>query len=728
MKSASRLLCLALGLPLGVARAQLSADDPAPKTVRLEEIEVTEKRTSALTQAPTESRLDAFQPQSMIDVSTINNTIPPSADFTMIANLAPSVTTIQANGPGLSEAKNIIRGFSDGQYNVTFDGIPFSDNNSFTHHSTSYFPAKLIGRMIVDRGPGTASTIGQATFGGTLAMLSKDPRTVDGIVPTISYGSFNTFVAHIEGSSGNFAPLNGASTIASYQYLSSDGFLTHSYLRRHTVYLKHLQPIGRRTTLTLLTTANWIKFGNPGTVTQATIDKNGRNFGLVDDDNSPLSPLYNYQKKDADFSYIGLRTELDGGWSVENKLGTYFYDNDSYQTPTQGTKTSKANIGGTYQLNLYRAWFDKFLLTHDDAIGTFKTGFWAEYVRNPRFQYLLDYTRGGVLDYNPATTSEAVGTLAATTYLMVDFMKTAQAFAEYEWHVTHDFSLNAGLRYAHFHRDIEAPVNQVTRLRYFGERTDANTMPSIAANYLLRSNWSVYAQAAKGYLAPNLQLFYVPDPSKNNIKPQETTNYQVGTVFKTGRFNADFDAYWIDYKNFPLTITDTATNQQYYALASGAYYSGLEAEGTYSVGGGLSLHANGSINHAIFKRSKLSIPNVANSTAVLGLVYNAGGFFASVSDKYVGPTKIYASGFLPDFASSLKATAIAPSRWLADVAVGYSHKLPAGSFIRSLKLKLQIDNALDRKLQVLGSINAAGVGSYTVLPERNYFATFSGEF
>jgi len=724
------LLCfVTVGLALSGARSQTVAPkDEPPKTIRLEEIEVTEKRTSALTQAPTESRLDALQPQSIIDISTINNSIPPSADFTMIANLAPSVTTVQANGPGLSEAKNIVRGFSDGQYNVTYDGIPFSDNNSFSHHSTSYFPAKIIGRMTVDRGPGTASTIGEATFGGTIAMESKDPRAVASLVPTLSYGSFNTFVGHLEANTGQMEKLHGATAIASYQYMSSDGFLTHSYLRRHTIYLKYIQPVGKATTLTFLTTANWIKFGTPGSVSQATIDKNGRNFGLVDDPNSILSPLYNYQKKEADFSYVGLDTDLGNGWRIDNKLGTYFYDNDSYQTPTLGTKTSKTNIGGTYQLNLYRAWLDKVALVHDDPLGTFKTGAWLEYVRNPRFQYLLDYTRGGVLDYNPATTSEAAGTLAATTYLMVNFMKTAQAFAEYEWRATRDLSLNAGVRYAHFHRDIEAPVNQTTRLRYFGERTDANTMPSIAANYRIQSNWSVYAQTAKGYLAPNLQLFYVPDPGKNNVKPQETTNYQVGTVYKSGRFNADFDAYWIDYKNFPLTITDTATSQQYYALASGAYYSGLEAQGTYSVGGGLSLHANGSINHAVFKRSKIDIPNVANSTAVLGLLYNRGGFFASLSDKYVGPTKIYASGLNPDFASTLKAQALAPSRWLADVVVGYSHRLARGSFIRSLKIRLQVDNALDRQLQVLGSINATGVGSYTVLPGRNYFVTFSGEF
>ncbi len=160
------------------AAAKTVDDTLNEKAIRLEEIEFTEKRTSALTQAPTESRLDVVQPQSVIDISTITNSIAPSADYTMVANIAPSVTTVQANGPGLSEAKNILRGFSDGQYNVTYDGIPFSDNNSFSHHSTSYFPAKIIGRMTVDRGPGTASTIGEATFGGTIAMQSKDPRTV----------------------------------------------------------------------------------------------------------------------------------------------------------------------------------------------------------------------------------------------------------------------------------------------------------------------------------------------------------------------------------------------------------------------------------------------------------------------------------------------------------------------------------------------------------------------
>ena len=733
-------LCLATIAAIPVVRSQTtttaqssatksSEDAVKEKVIRLEEVEVTEKRTSALSQAVTESRLDVIQPHSIIDISTITNSIAPSADYTMVANLAPSVTTVQANGPGLSEAKNIIRGFSDGQYNVTYDGIPFSDNNSFSHHSTSYFPAKLIGRMVVDRGPGTASTIGQATFGGTMAMMSKDPRNEMSIVPTFSFGSFGTMVSHIEGNTGRIAKLNGATAIASYQYLDSDGFLTNSYTHRDTFYLKYLQPVGRNTTLTFLTSENWIKFGTPPSVSQATIDSKGRNFGLVQDPKNVLDMQYNYQTKQADFSYIGLDTDFGGGWQFTNKLGSYSYRNGSYQSPTAGTKTSRNNMGGTYQLNLYRAYSDLAQLSHTSDAGTFKTGFWLEYVRNVRYQYLLDYTLGkNELDFNRATTPVDVGVLSATTYLMVNFMKTGQFYAEYEWHPLRDLSINAGLRYAYFHRDIEAPVNQTTRLRYFGERTDKNSMPSVAANYRLASNWSAYAQVAKGYLAPNLQLFYVPDPSKNNINPQETTNYQVGTVYKTGRFNGDVDAYWIDYDNFPLTITDTVTNQQYFATAKGAYYSGIEVQGTFSVGRGLSLYGNGSLNKAVFKKSKLDVPGVSKSTAVVGFVYNSGGFFASLTDKFVGDSKIYGAGLNPDNASSIRISTIAPSRWTEDLSFGYSHKLARQSFIRSLKIKVQVDNLFDRQQQVIGSINATGVPSFTVLPGRNYYFTFSGEF
>jgi hypothetical protein len=66
---------------------------------------------------------------------------------------------------------------------------------------------------------------------------------------------------------------------------------------------------------------------------------------------------------------------------------------------------------------------------------------------------------------------------------------------------------------------------------------------------------------------------------------------------------------------------------------------------------------------------------------------------------------------------------------MLDLAGGYAYKLPPGCFIRSLKIKLQLDNVLDKKVQTLSSVGAtAAANTYNVLPTTSYFLTVSTEF
>ncbi|HEX3731110.1 MAG TPA: TonB-dependent receptor plug domain-containing protein, partial [Opitutaceae bacterium] len=295
--------------PLSAAAA--TAADSGGPTIRLDEVEVFTAKTSALTQAPVDSKIDALEPTSMISAQTLNNQITPTADYATIANIAPSVANVETEGPGLSEAKmTSMRGFQDGQYNVTYDGLPFGDANGETHHTTSYFPAKVLGGMVIDRGPGTASDIGENTFGGTIGLLSKDPRPDQAAVLTLSDGSWNTLLGNLEVNTGILPQSNGASLIATYQYMSSDGYRSFSYLQRNTYYLKFLQPIGKNGTLTVVGNYNNIRFNNPGAVTQAQINQFGRNYGLTADPFDPNNNYYpyNYQQKQADFEYIGYKT------------------------------------------------------------------------------------------------------------------------------------------------------------------------------------------------------------------------------------------------------------------------------------------------------------------------------------------------------------------------------------------------------------------------------------
>src|SRR6202166_5178213 len=143
--------------------------------------------------APSQGSLVATQPQSIVGADFIQNNDAPAANYTDIIKFTPSVWTVDPNGPGLMENLGTsIRGFQDGQFNVTFDGIPWGDSNDFTHHSTSYFMSQDIGNLVVDRGPGNAGTVGDATFGGTVYVQSADPKKTQGFNAELSVGSFNT--------------------------------------------------------------------------------------------------------------------------------------------------------------------------------------------------------------------------------------------------------------------------------------------------------------------------------------------------------------------------------------------------------------------------------------------------------------------------------------------------------------------------------------------------------
>ncbi|HUW75696.1 MAG TPA: hypothetical protein VMV70_03355, partial [Gallionella sp.] len=83
----------------------------------------TQAQASATYQAPTQSSLTATQPQSVINQHYIQENAAPSANYSDIANIAPSVQSIDPNGPGLMETQGLsMRGFQNGEYNVTFDG------------------------------------------------------------------------------------------------------------------------------------------------------------------------------------------------------------------------------------------------------------------------------------------------------------------------------------------------------------------------------------------------------------------------------------------------------------------------------------------------------------------------------------------------------------------------------------------------------------------------------
>jgi len=801
-----------------------SASDPSDDTVRLDEMEVFTSKTSAQTQAVTDSNLNTLEPMSVISAQTINNEIAPTADYATIANIAPSIVNVETEGPGLSESKMLsMRGFEDGQYNVTYDGIPFGDANGQTHHTTSYFPAKVIGSEVIDRGPGTAADIGENTFGGSIGILSKDPRPDQATVLSVTDGSWDTFLGNLEVNSGVLPQLNGASFVATYQYMNSDGYRTFSYLQRNTYYFKYLQPLGQNAMLTVVGNYNNIKFNNPGTVTQAQINAYGRNFGL---DNNPFDPNedyypYNYQQKQADFEYIGLKAKLGSGIALNDKAYTYYYNNDSHENSTDpvaggttkfpGTNAlyaadggapyvnnspntlpntgedepstsgiaSNDDPGGRIKVNAYRALGDYLALSHGgDTPLEEKVGVWGEYVKADRYAYDLDYSPAYLAAnpeyaytfgaFDPSSGYKNNALKPGYEWLMHVYDKTFQPYADLIWKPVPSLTIEAGIKDSNFTIDLEAPINQGPETPDFSNYTYTNVEPHFSANYAITPNWSAYVQWAKGIAYPIVtDEENIPQDPKDlsatgtsynpgNLKEESTINYQLGTVYKTERFNADADVYLINIDNLVSTVTDpNDSNNVLYFQSKGAWMSGIEAEATCYLGGGLSVYANGSLNRAVYKTDP-GVPSfnvaslgafgangVPNSTAALGAVFNRSGWFASLDYKYVGPFIIYSSALVnPDLGLYGQTTtgqpggspvpvqsAEDPGFWLMDVAGGYAFMLPKGSFVHSIKVKLQVDNLLNRKVQVLSSVGSTPASNaFNVLPTTNYFLTVSAEF
>lgn len=150
------------GAAFAADAANTSVADAAPIT-NGDDIIVTATKVNTAT--PITSSIHTFEPQAIVSHSIIENSIPATSDYAQVILLTPGASLVPSsgNGVGLGDAKITLRGFKDGQYNITYDGIPFGDLNDPTHHSTSYFPDGTYERLIVDRGPGAATDLGQSS-------------------------------------------------------------------------------------------------------------------------------------------------------------------------------------------------------------------------------------------------------------------------------------------------------------------------------------------------------------------------------------------------------------------------------------------------------------------------------------------------------------------------------------------------------------------------------------
>jgi iron complex outermembrane receptor protein len=728
------------------------------EATNVDELIVTAERNQAAAAAPTKASLDETQPESIVSHKFIEAFTPENGDYTTVLLIAPSMAGISSNGGGIGDTnKTTLRGFQDGQYNLTYDGIAFGDTNDPTHHPADYFPASEIGAAVVDRGPGTAGDLGQANYGGAIHLFSPALSDTFDVDQKGTYGTWNTFQSITQIQSGEIAATGGTKALALFDYRGSDSELSGTSGLAYDAMLKVQQPLGPRASVTLFSSAEYTRFfqsdANLGETWQQ-VQLYGKNFSLS---RSPSSgefwDAYNNEKKNTDFEYVKLNYDFGHGFTLENQGYTYFYSNKTISVndnsglldgPNTATPKDKAypttDIGGYNKANRYRVYGDIVRFNKDFAFGTLKVGALFEGSDTDRHNILFDLTTGlPDLDAKYAKADPALPVADSNIKtLETSSWRQYQLFADFIWRPTDKLTISPGFKYVNFTRTIGgtgdsfpgvAPLdcsieNSVegaeTRSCISGTNTYDKPLYFGTINYKITPNWSVYAQTATGFLIPSLSYLYSDNLSLQNLKPTETTNYQGGTVFSQGRITADADIYKIFVTD--QEIANAAC--QCYVNGGNAHYSGVEGELAYAFPHGLTLFANASLNTAKNTTADMTEPDAPKWTDAVGALYSYRRMQASVTWKEVGSQVEYtapAAETAPDGAVLLanqERQIGAYNTINASVAYDFGH----------FKMKLAAFNLADHR--AITSITGSGVASdyYTFQAGREILLTLEAKW
>ena len=329
--------------------------------------------------APSGGFIEERSPQSLISGTYIQNFTSPVSDFGEIVQIVPGAFTTSSDGVGLGQSKTYFRGFPDGDYDIDFDGIPFYDTNSPTHHSWAFFPSQWIGGVDFDRSPGSASTIGPTPFGGSIHLLSMPLTSEQDVRGTATYSTWNTKLfegSYNSGPFGIFGSPKKSNLFVDVHHMTSDGYQTFNYNTRNAGSLLYQYQLSPKTVITgfsgvIQLTANTYGLNptrcqtlasTPTSLCTATTTIGGTtyntaangvmpytgygyNFMMVNnsDPTNWLDYQYNHYKVPTDFEYVGLKTEFGSGWYLDVKGYTYNYDNgELYSNAVPITEATQA--------------------------------------------------------------------------------------------------------------------------------------------------------------------------------------------------------------------------------------------------------------------------------------------------------------------------------------------------------------------------------------------------
>lgn len=692
-------------------------------------VEADDNSSIAVQLATVKPLLDMASPRTEITSKYIRDFTSPVTDFSDITQAAPGTVSYSTNGIGDGQAKMWFRGFKDGDFTMTWDGVPFQDSNDPTHHSWAYVPAPAISYVDFDRSPGTASDIGPTNFAGSVHLFSPKMGNTMSIMGVESYGSFNTNQYMGEFNSGLFGGKNPKANLwFEGHHMTSDGYQTNNDQQRTAGTVKFGYKFSDKTYLSLVGTLVLVDSNTPNNdPTRQQIAIHGDNYIM---DANPLNPdgtanslyyrYYTYHIP-TNFEVITFTKELGRGWKLETKPYTYSYSNHQHLFKNQTQELTGNSIykpvyvavtagGGIDKLNQYNRGGEITTVSAASRYGVFRGGAWYEYTTTHRYQIKSD----------PRTwvDSTKVSDLKFHEYFKTN---SVQPFVEYQLVSIPRWTITAGVKSATYTMSLNqlpdgstvgnlgCTSTTIAGCAGISARHTAfynNILPSLEANYRIMNNWSAYGQYGRGSEIPPSNIFDVTGAQVAvTPKPTVASTYQGGTVVKLNRVLFDADVYHIhydsDYASYTVSdVTKPDYGDSYWYATPPRNTTGFEAEGNVAVTRALSLLVNGTFGIAKYEAAGAStlgdgtavpasgslwVADSAKNTFSGGFTYQGRGIDLGFFNKRIGSRYV-------DNGAVHEATTLDPF-WMNNLFVNYTVR--RGWLFDQSKVKLSINNLLD---------------------------------
>lgn len=251
-------------------------------------------------------------------------------------------------------------------------------------------------------------------------------------------------------------------------------------------------------------------------------------------------------------------------------------------------------------------------------------------------------------------------------------------------------------------KDIFVPASSVS------VSSDSDVLLSAGFVAPLMDNLELFGGYAENFAAVKDAILDDPDTDYSAVEPETAENIDIGLRYSSPGFNASLTYYDISFDNRIIFVSyEEIDGVDYLEAASGQYQnqggiqsSGIEASAQVQLTDALSVFGSFTYNDSEYTDTGAQgtpVIGAAEDMYVVSIDYTADSYIAGLSTKYVGERP----------AGSFEA----PAYTVADFYLGTSIDMGASSGVKSLDVRLTINNITDKRYLGTVATNAGWLGA-----------------